>query len=698
MRRILHLRFGPLALLAALAPLACAQVAFGYWSASGSATGTASLTTLGSPNVTAVAVAPEAVELSWSAVSAPAAGTVEYYVTRDGASASSGCPGSSSLSTVTSCTDTGLLAGSHKYVVTAVWRSWTSSGEQTVNVYGPATHLVLEAASSAPTAGEADNLTVVAKDAAGNTVLNYTGPHTLVFEGAGESASGEDAVVIDKAGVERAFGEATEIAFSEGRATVSGAKNGVMKLFKAETAHIKVKEGSINDGTGPAVAVKAAATKKLSLATIGEQTAAAAITVTLTATDEYGNATTGYAGSKTLAWSGAANSPSGKAPEYPAGATTVTFTAGVGKATGIKLYDAVATILTVKEGSSVEGFSNSFLVNAAAAKKLILSAPSEATAGTPFSVTLTADDEYANTATSYAGSKTLAWSGPANSPSGKAPEYPASATTVTFSSGVGIASEIDLYDAVASVTLTVKEGATIKGTASLKVLSAAAKTLAFTNLAEQTAGSAFNVTLTAKDEYANTAATYTGTKTLAWSGPANSPSAHAPEYQATATSVTFNAGVGKPTSLKLFDATSTTLIVKEGFSVEGTSNSFNVKAGSFKRFAWSEPKTEPAGKIISTLCLFECTAEGLGSEGKFSFKVAATDEWGNPQSSHGAGSKTVKLTSNCASCSLSVATLTIAEGAASSSEATFTGAANTTWTATLEALEGAIKATATLKH
>ena len=50
-------------------------------------------------------------------------------------------------------------------------------------------------------------------------------------------------------------------------------------------------------------------------------------------------------------------------------------------------------------------------------------------------MTLTATDEYGNTATSYAGAKTIAWSGPANSPSAKAPEY--TAHHVTFTAGVG---------------------------------------------------------------------------------------------------------------------------------------------------------------------------------------------------------------------------------------------------------------------
>ena len=72
-------------------------------------------------------------------------------------------------STATSCTDTNVPVGAHKYKVTAVWRSWTSTGvEQTVTVaYGPATHLVLEAASTSPVAGESRRPTITAKDASG---------------------------------------------------------------------------------------------------------------------------------------------------------------------------------------------------------------------------------------------------------------------------------------------------------------------------------------------------------------------------------------------------------------------------------------------------------------------------------------------------------------------------------------------------
>jgi hypothetical protein len=599
-----------------------AQGALAYWSNAGEASASANLATLSSPAISSATPGAETVELMWSTVTPPSSGTVEYYVTRDGGAPSSGCPSSSSRSTATSCTDTGLSIGTHEYTVTAVWRTWTATStvKSVAVAFGPPTHFQLEAASTTPTAGETDNLTITAKDASNNTVGTYSGSHSLIFEGAAEAPNGEEPVVIDKSGVERSFGEATEITFTEGKATVSGATNGVMKLYKAEAAHIKVKEGSLNNGTGLAATVKAAATKKLAISALSEQTAATAITVTLTATDEYGNQTTSYAGAKTLAWSGAANSPSGHVPEYPAGATTVTFTNGVGKATGIKLYDAAPTTLTVNEGSSVEGTSGVFTVKAAAPKKLTLMAPSEAIAGSAFSVTLTAYDEYGNQTTSYAGAKTLAWSGAASSPGGQAPEYPASATTVTFTNGVGTASEIDLYDAVATVTLTVKEGSTVKGSASITVKAAAAKELIFTTLGEQTAGTAFNATLTAHDEYGNTATGYAGAKALTWSGPASSPSGHAPEYPVTATTVTFTSGVGKATSIKLYDAQSTTLKITEG-AIEGIAGSFTVKAAATKKFSVPAPSEQEAGVA-------------------FNVTLTATDEWGNIATGY-TGSKTL---------------------------------------------------------
>ena len=588
--------------------------AFAYWSNAGEGSAEANLATLSAPAITSATTGAETVTLSWSAVTPPGEGTVEYYVTRDGSTASAGCPSSSSHSTATSCTDTNVPVGAHKYKVTAVWRSWTSTGvEQTVTVaYGPATHLVLEAASTTPAAGEADNLTITAKDATGDTVGTYSGSHSLIFEGASVATSGEEPVVLDSSGVEQNFGEATEITFSEGKATVSSAINGVMKLYKAEAAHIKVKEGLLNNSTGLAVTVKAAVAKRFSVPTPSEQEAGVAFNVTLTAIDEWGNTATSYAGKKTIAWSEPANSPNAKAPSYTA---SVTFTAGVGAAASTKLYDAQSTTLKAKEGT-IEGTTGAFTVRAAVAKKFTVPTPSEPEAGVAFNVTLTAIDEYGNTATGYAGSKTLAWSGPANSPNATAPEYPATATAVTFTAGVGTASALKLYDAQ-STTLKAKEG-TIEGTtpASFTVKAAGAASFSVPTPAEQTAGTAFNVTLTAWDPWHNIAKSYAGAKTLAFSEPSSSPNGKAPVYPAT---VTFTSGAGTA-SIKLYDAQTTTLKITEG-AIEGTTGAFTVKAAATKKFTVPTPSEQEAGVA-------------------FNVTLTATDEYGNLSTSY-TGAKTI---------------------------------------------------------
>ncbi len=594
----------------ALSLLSAGAVA--YWSNTGQASASASLATLSAPTISSATPGAQTVELTWSAVTPPASGTVEYFVTRDGGAPSGGCPSSSSHSTVMSCTDTGVSVGTHEYTVTAVWRTWTatSTAKSVTVAFGPATHFQLEGASTTPTAGEADNLTITAKDASNNTVGTYSGSHSLIFEGPAEAPNATKPVVIDREGVERKLTESTEISFTEGKATVSGSTNGVLKLYDAQSTTLKAKEGAI-EGTSGSFTVKAAAAKKFKVPTPSEQEAGVAFNVTLTATDEWGNTATSYAGAKTVTWSEPSNSPSGKAPSYPA---TVTFTAGVGAAASIKLYDAQGTTLKAKEGA-IEGTSGSFTVKAAAAKKFSVPTPVEQEAGVAFNVTLTAIDEWSNTATSYAGAKTLTWSNPANAPNGTAPEYPTSATTVTFTAGVGTASAIKLYDAQ-SITLKAKEG-TIEGTAgSFTIKAAGATSFSVPTPTEREAGVAFNEIVTAWDTWHNTAKSYTGAKTLTFSEPSNSPSGQAPGYPAT---VTFASGAGTA-SIKLYDAQSTSLKAKEG-AIEGTSGSFTVKAAATKKFSVPTPSEQEAGVA-------------------FNVTLTATDEWGNLTTSY-AGAKTL---------------------------------------------------------
>ena len=122
-------------------------------------------------------------------------------------------------------------------------------------------------------------------------------------------------------------------------------------------------------------------------------------------------------------------------------ATTITFTNGVatisGSANGgLTLDKAESATITVSDGT-IGNTGLNLTVSAAPVNRFGVTAPATATAGMAFSTTtLTAQDLYGNTVTSYTGAHTITWTGAATSPapSSTAPSYPA--TAVSFTNGV----------------------------------------------------------------------------------------------------------------------------------------------------------------------------------------------------------------------------------------------------------------------
>ncbi len=110
----------------------------------------------------------------------------------------------------------------------------------------------------------------------------------------------------------------------------------------------------------------------------------------------------------------------------------------------------------------------------AAAGTFLVSVSGTKTAGTAFTATLTATTNGVTTDTAYAGVKTITFSGPAASPLGTSPVYPA---TVTFVAGVGTAS-MTLFNA-ASATVSATD-LTISGSTPVTVVSGAASQLGYT--------------------------------------------------------------------------------------------------------------------------------------------------------------------------------------------------------------------------
>lgn len=451
-----------LAMLVVVLTFATAGSALGYYTTSGSGSGSKVVGSLTVPTISAATPAVGGtVALTWAKGSTPTG--VAYYVTRNGGAPGGNCPTQAEPENdISTCTDSGLEPGTYTYKVFAKYRTFsaTSAGVEAKVTVGPADHFLLSAASTTPSAGTADNLTITAKDKAGSTVTTYTGSHELTFEGASASPGGTAPTVVNAAGTAVAFGTASAFTFTNGVASVASSKNGVMKLYKAGATTISVTDGSIGTETEPIITVAPLAMSKLTLtAATTTPVAGATDNLTTAATDAYGNVATAYTGSHSLVYSGPVASANGNTPtvtnssgtEVAIGtATPTTFTAGVATTSSgsngvMRLYKAAAASVKVTEGSISSATVTITASPATAASLKVAAASTTPVAGATDSLTTTALDLYGNTATGYTGSKNITFSGPELSPSGTAASVVnsagttiniGSATALTFTSGV----------------------------------------------------------------------------------------------------------------------------------------------------------------------------------------------------------------------------------------------------------------------
>lgn len=195
----------------------------------------------------------------------------------------------------------------------------------------------------------------------------------------------------------------------------------------------------------------------------------------------------------------------------------------------------------------------------------------------------------------------------------------------------------------------------------------------------KTAGTAFNVTLTATTNGVTTNTAYTGAKVITFSGPSNAPSGTAPTYPAT---VTFASGVGTA-SITLRAAQTVSLGATDG-TISG-STSVTVVAGNATQLKYSSSTPSCASGSVT-----------VGNGGSFVTKVTAYDAFLNPKTGT---ARTVNLTRAPASGSWSPTSLAItAANSETTTSATFTipvgSPPNTVVTA---AASGLTSATCTVK-
>lgn len=326
--------------------------------------------------------------------------------------------------------------------------------------------------------------------------------------------------------------------------------------------------------------------------------------------------------------------------------TTVTSCTETGASIGTHTYEVTAIWRSWTSASEKQTVT----ITSGPATHLVLAASkTEVVAGEASSLTVTAKDAANRTVTSYTGSHSLVYEGASAAPSGTKPSVASEtgtavafgeATATKFTAGVATVEgtsngQLKLYKPE-EAKLKVKAG-TISNEGALvtvKVTVGPFKSFHLVSVAaEPEAGAAFEVKMTAWDEWQNVITTYARTHKLKYEGALNSPSGKAPTYSAT-TEPTFTAGVATVTGFRFYHAAANTLkVVEETTAREGTA-SIIVKAAAAKRWAWSHPKVT-AGTISSATCLFTCETTSIGNRQQFEAQVSVTDEYGNVVSNLG---------------------------------------------------------------
>ncbi len=508
------------------------------------------------------------------------------------------------------------------------------------------------------TAGtQVTGLTLTAEDANGNVVTSFINSKTIVWSGPANSPNGTAPTL-----------PTGTVSFTSGVSTTALNVTFTDAGSQTLTATDSSLTGSATTTVSPGAASKFAVGGVGSTATAGTPVTG----VTLTAEDTDGNTATSYAGSKTIVWSGPANSPNGTAPTLPSG--SVSFTSGVSTTTGLSVTftDAGSQTLTATQ-SAVTGSATTTVSPGTASKFAVGGVGSTATAGTPVTgVTLTAEDADGNTATSYAGSQSITWSGPTTSPGGTAPTLPSG--TVSFSSGVSTTSLSVTFTHAGSQTLTATQGS-VTGSATTTVSPGTASQFAVGGIGSTaTAGTAVTgVTLTAEDADGNTVTTYAGSQSITWSGPTDSPdNFKAPTLPAG--TVSFTSGISTTSlSVTFYDAASQTLTATQG-SITGSATT-TVSAAAAAGLSFSNV-TYNNGKSTTITCSgtvgssgFTCTlATSPGADGTITADVVLVDQYLNPVDASSQFSVTLTGHSDG---SVSPGSVTIAKGSSASSS-TFT--------------------------
>lgn len=207
------------------------------------------------------------------------------------------------------------------------------------------------------------------------------------------------------------------------------------------------------------------------------------------------------------------------------------------------------------------------------AANLIVTAPSNVTAGNEFNLTMTVVDEEGNIITDFNGEKVVSYAGAANSPDLTTPTY---TTTVNFTNGLATSIPTILVKAEnLTITATLVENNLVGTSDSITVVAGVTKNFVIEAPQTVQSGISFNlISIRTIDDFGNYTTQYSGTKTLVYTGPGVDPvSTNSPEYTI---EVEFTNGEAVTTlATTLYKAETVSIKVSDS-SIEGTSNPITV--------------------------------------------------------------------------------------------------------------------------
>ena len=352
-----------------------------------------------------------------------------------------------------------------------------TSGNSAVSA-GAATHFTVSAPGTA-TAGAAFNFPVTARDTYNNTATSYTGTAHLT--------SSDPASVLP--------GNYSFVAGDNGAHVFSG----TLKTSGNQTLTATDISNGSRTGSSGNILVSAGAATHFTVSAPGTATAGTAFNFTVTALDIFNNTATGYTGTAHFTSSDSqATLPVNYA--FVAADNGAHVFSGTLRTIGNQTLTATDTAT-----GSITGTSGNIAVSGGTGTHFTVSAPGTATAGTAFSFTVTALDAFNNTATGYRGTAHI-------TSSDSAAILPADYTFVAGDNGAHAFSGTILKTAgIQTLTATDTATGSITGTSGNITVSPGA-TSHFTVSAPGTAtgGTAFNITVTAKDAFNNTTPSYSG--------------------------------------------------------------------------------------------------------------------------------------------------------------------------------------------